>query len=346
MKKIRIGNKLIGEGEPCFIIAEAGVNHNGDVELAKNLIDTAKEAGADAVKFQTFTTEGLLSRNIVVPKHVKSRESLFEMVRELELSEEVHYELSEYCKYKGIIFMSTPLDNYSVDLLDEIGVPIFKIASCDLDNLPLLNYIAKKEKPIILSTGMGTISEVGEAVEVIKSTGNDALILLHCVSTYPPKVEDVNLRAINTLREAFKLPVGYSDHTIGINIPLAAVALGAKVLEKHLTLDKKMEGPDHAVSADPVDLKNLISGIREIEKSFGTGVKAPSKDEIEMKKSFRKSIVAGVDIKIGKTITPEMLSIKRPGTGISPKYFDFVVGKKAKRDIIKDDLLNFKDLDF
>ena len=336
-------DRYIGGEEPCFIIAEAGINHNGSVDLAKELIAVAKDAGADAVKFQTFTTDGLLSKNIVVPKHVGSRESLFETIKELELSEEEHYELSEYCNQKGIIFMSTPLDIKSVDLLDDIGVPVFKIASCDLDNLPLLKYIAKKRRPIILSTGMGTISEVGEAVEVIQSNGNDDMILLHCVSAYPPKAEDVNLRAINTLRDAFKLPVGYSDHTIGITIPLAAVAMGAKVIEKHFTLDKTMEGPDHAVSADPVDLKSLVSGIRELEKSFGTGVKAPSKDEIEMKKAFRKSIVAALNIKKGETITPKMLSIKRPGRGISPKYFDFIVGKTAKMDIKSDDLITMAD---
>ena len=341
--KIEIGNKLIGEEEPCFIIAEAGVNHNGDTKLAMQLIDAAKDAGADAVKFQTFKTENLLSKNIVVPKHVESKESLFDTIRGLELSEEAHYMLSEYCKQKGIVFMSTPMDNNSVDLLEDIGVPVFKVASCDLDNLPLLKYISKTEKPIILSTGMGSISEVGEAIEVIKSNGNADIILLHCVSAYPPKVEDVNLRAMETLRNAFKLTVGYSDHTIGINIPLAAVALGAKVIEKHFTLDKNMEGPDHAVSADPDDLERLVSGIREIEESFGTGVKVPSKDEIEMRRSFRKSIVAIADIKKGATIMPEMLSVKRPGTGISPKYFDFVAGRKAERDLSKDDLITMDD---
>jgi N-acetylneuraminate synthase/N,N'-diacetyllegionaminate synthase len=341
--KIEIGNKLIGEEEPCFIIAEAGVNHNGDAKLAMQLIDAAKDAGADAVKFQTFKTENLLSKNIVVPKHVESKESLFDTIRGLELSEEAHYMLSEYCKQKGIVFMSTPMDNNSVDLLEDIGVPVFKVASCDLDNLPLLKYISKTEKPIILSTGMGSISEVGEAIEVIKSNGNSDIILLHCVSAYPPKVEDVNLRAMETLENAFKLTVGYSDHTIGINIPLAAVALGAKVIEKHFTLDKNMEGPDHAVSADPDDLERLVSGIREIEESFGTGVKIPSKDEIEMRRSFRKSIVAIADIKKGATIMPEMLSVKRPGTGISPKYFDFVAGRKAERDLSKDDLITMDD---
>ena len=341
--KIEIGNKLIGEEEPCFIIAEAGVNHNGDTELAMQLIDAAKDAGADAVKFQTFKTENLLSKNIMVPKHVESKESLFDTIRGLELSEEAHCMLSEYCKQKGIVFMSTPMDNNSVDLLEDIGVPVFKVASCDLDNLPLLKYISKTEKPIILSTGMGSISEVGEAIEVIKSNGNSDIILLHCVSAYPPKVEDVNLRAMETLGNAFKLTVGYSDHTIGINIPLAAVALGAKVIEKHFTLDRNMEGPDHAVSADPDDLERLVSGVREIEESFGTGVKVPSKDEIEMRRSFRKSIVAITDIKKGATIMPEMLSVKRPGTGISPKYFDFIAGRKAKRDLSKDDLITMGD---
>jgi len=343
MKKIKIENKLIGGSEPCFVIAEAGINHNGDIELAKKLVDIAVGTRADAIKFQTFKAEKLLSKNIAVPQNVKSTESFFEMIRKLELSDKDYCELSEYCKEKGIIFMSTPLDNRSVDLLDNIGVPVFKIASCDLDNLSLLKYIANKRKPIVLSTGMGTISEVGEAVDVIKSTGNDNLILLHCVSAYPPKVEEVNLRAMETLRIAFKLPVGYSDHTIGIDIALAAVALGAKVIEKHFTLDKKMEGPDHAVSADPEDLKNLIFGIREIEKALGTGVKAPSKDEVVIIKSFRRSIVANIDIKKGEIIASEMLSAKRPGTGLSPKYFDFVIGKQSRRDIKEDELINKED---
>jgi len=345
MTKIKIANKLIGEGESCFVVAEAGINHNGDIKLAKRLVDVAVDARADAVKFQTFKTEKFISKNIVIPKHIKSAESFFETIRKLELSEKDHYELSGYCKQKGIIFMSTPLDNSCVDLLDTIGVPVFKIASCDLNNLPLVKYIAKKRKPIILSTGMGTMEEIKEAVEAIESNGNNNLILLHCVSAYPPKVEEINLKAMETLRNVFKLPVGYSDHTIGINISLAAVALGAKVIEKHFTLDKKMDGPDHAASANPKELKNLISGIREIEKSLGTGVKTPSESEIEMKKSFRRSIVADIDIKVGDLITPEMLSIKRPGTGLSPKYFNSIIGKKAKRNIDKDELIKIEDFD-
>jgi len=307
--------QILKKEKPCFVIAEAGINHNGDIRLAKRLVDVAVSAGADAVKFQTFKTEELLNENI-------------EVIKKLELSNKDHYELSDYCKQKGIIFMSTPLDNGSVDLLDKIGVPMFKVASCDLDNLPLLKYIAKKGKPIILSTGMGTITEVGEAIDTIKSAGNDNITLLHCVSVYPPK--EVDLRAIQTLSDAFKLPVGYSDHTIGISVPLAAVALGAKVIEKHFTLDKKMKGFDHAVSADPEELKTLIAGIREIEKSLGTGIKKPTKEEVEKKKSFRRSITANTDIKKGETITEKMLSIKRPGTGLSPKYYEDIISSRWK----------------
>ncbi|MFH1642151.1 MAG: N-acetylneuraminate synthase [Nanoarchaeota archaeon] len=340
-KTIKIANKLVGKDQPCFIIAEAGINHNGQVDLAKKLVDEAKKAGADAVKFQTFATDQFLSKNIAEPKNV---ESILKIAKGLELSKEDHYELSKYCKQKGIIFISTPLDNGSVDLLDKIGVPMFKVASCDLDNLPLLAYIAKKGKPMIVSTGMAKLSEVEEAIDVIRSCGNEDIILLHCVSKYPSNAEQTNLNAMKTLETAFKLPVGYSDHTMGINISLAAVSLGAKVIEKHFTLDKKMEGYDHAISADPKELVNMINGIREVEKSFGTGIKAPSKDEIEMKKPMRRSIIANADIKKGEVIKPEMIIAKRPGTGISPKFFDFIVGRKATRDINKDEFIYFKDV--
>lgn len=341
--KIKIGNMKVGDNEPCFVIAEAGINHNGDIKIAKKLVDSAKACGANAIKFQTFKTEKFLSKNIVIPKHIKSPKSLFNMIKKWELSKKDHYELAQYCKNKKIIFMSTPLDFSSVDLLFDLRVPVFKVASCDLDNLPLLKYIASMKKPIILSTGMGSLTEVGDAIEAIRSKGNNKIVLLHCVSIYPPKVKDVNLKAIETIKCSFKLPVGYSDHTIGINIPLAAVAMGANVIEKHFTLDKNMEGPDHAVSADPGELKSMVNGIREIEYAFGTGEKKPSKSELEMRKAFRRSIVANKDIKKGETITEKKLSLKRPGTGISPKYLDFILGKKAKRNIKYDQLLNFKD---
>ena len=342
MKKVKIANKLIGEGEPCFVIAEAGINHNGDFKIAKKLVDEAKNTGADAVKFQTFRTDKWLSKNIIAPKHVKA-DSIFELLKGLELSEGEYRKLAEHCRKRGIIFMSTPFDYGSVDLLYGLGVPLFKIASCDLDALPLVKYIANKKKPIILSTGMGTLSEVGEAVEAIKSQGNNNIVLLHCVSVYPPKLEEVNLRAMQIMKDAFQVPVGYSDHTIGINVSLAAVALGANVIEKHFTLDKKMEGPDQILSADPEDLNNLISGIRDIEKSLGVARKMPSKAEQETKRAFRRSLVADIDIKKGQVITKGMVVMKRPGTGISPKYFDFVVGRTAKRNISADSLLNFRD---
>jgi N-acetylneuraminate synthase/N,N'-diacetyllegionaminate synthase len=338
-----IGNRKIGGNEPAFFIAEAGINHNGSVEVAKKLIDAAKDAGADAVKFQTYTAESLMSKNTVVPKHVKLKEPLMDMLKKLELNEEEHREIAEYCSQKGIAFLSTPLYNEAVDLLDGLGVDSFKVASCDLDNLPLLKLIAEKGKPIILSTGMGTLGEVGEAVDTIHSTGNKNIVLLHCVANYPPKSEDVNLRAMETLRNAFKVPVGYSDHTVGINIPLAAVALGAAVIEKHFTLDKGMEGPDHAVSADPSDLKNMISGAREIEKGLGTGIKIPADAEIEMKKSFRRSVVVNTAVKEGEVLTAEKLSLKRPGTGIPPKYLNLIVGKKAKRNLEHDELITRED---
>lgn len=340
---IKIGNKSVGKAEPCIVISEIGINHNGKIEIAKKLIDEAKKIGADIVKFQTYRTELFLSKNILVPAHVKSTESFLDMLRNLELTEEEHYELSNYCTEREIIFISTPLDKKSVDLLVDIGVPAFKVASCDLDNLPLLKYIAGKQKPIILSTGMGTIAEVGEAIETISSINDEGIILLHCIAAYPPEADEINLRAIQTLKTTFQLPVGFSDHTIGINVPLIAVALGAKVIEKHFTLDKKMEGPDHAVSSDPEELKRLISGIREVEKILGSGIKMPSKSEIGMIKSFRRSIVANREINIGETITEDKLAIKRPGTGIPPKYIDFVIGKLAKRNIKYDDLIKMED---
>lgn len=342
--RIKIGDKLVGDGEPCFFVAEAGINHNGDVDIAKKLVDAAKECGADAIKFQTFKAKKLLSKNIVVPEHIGTSEDLVEMVHKLELSEEAHREVKRYCDKKNIMFLSTPLDNMSVDLLDELEVSAFKIASCDLDNLPLLGYVAGKGKPIILSTGMGTIDEIREALDTIQGKGNDQVILLHCVSLYPPKVSLVNLRAMETMKEVFSNPIGYSDHTIGITIPLAAAALGACVIEKHFTLDKNMDGPDHAISADPEDMRRMVDGIREIEAAFGTGEKAPQAQELEMKKSFRRSIIAVSDIAEGMTITEDMITYKRPGTGLSPKFAEQIIGKCAKRNIEADDFVTLNDV--
>ena len=343
MKKIKIENKVIGEGEATFIIAEAGVNHNGDIELAKRLVDIASECGIDAIKFQTFKAENVVAKNTPKAdyqiKNTGTNESQYEMIKKLELSEDEFIELYKYTKKKGLIFLSTPFDFESADFLDEL-VSAFKISSTDLTNLPFLEYIAEKGKPIILSTGMGTLGEIEEAVNTIREI-NDDLILLHCVTNYPASFESLNLRAIKTLKEAFKLPVGYSDHSLGIYAPIAAVALGAVVIEKHFTLDKNLPGPDHKASLNPEELKEMVNAIRLIEKALGDGIKRPTPEEEEIKKVARRSLVANVDIPKGTVIKKEMIAIKRPGTGIEPKYLNVVIGKRAKRDIKKDEVLKW-----
>ncbi len=346
MKIVKIGSKSIGDGEPCFIIAEAGVNHNGDIELAKKLVDIAVEAGTDAVKFQTFKAENVVTKNApkadYQAKNTGSNESQHEMLKELELSEDEFKELYKYTKRRGIIFLSTPFDFESVDFLEELGVPAFKVSSADLTNLPFLKYIAEKRKPIILSTGMGTLGEIEEAINTIKNAGNEDIILLHCVTSYPAKFESLNLRAIQTLKEAFKLPVGFSDHSLGIYASIAAVALGAVVIEKHFTLDKNLPGPDHKASLNPEELKEMIEEIRIIEKALGDGIKRAAPEETEIRRVVRRSIVAKVDIPKGATITKDMITFKRPETGLSPKYYKEIIGKKARKKINKDEVITFE----
>jgi len=343
--KVKINDKLIGEEEPCFIVAEAGVNHNGSVELAKKLIDAAKDAGADAVKFQTFKAESVVVKDAQKAEYQKETTgegSQYEMIKKLELTEEDFRELADYAEKKDIMFLSSPFDKESVDLLNELDVPAFKVGSGEITNFSLLKHIAKKGKPIILSTGMSTLGEIEEALDVIRSEGVEDIILLHCVSNYPARIEDVNLRAMGTLKQAFKLPVGFSDHTLGITAPIAAVALGACVIEKHFTLDRNLPGPDHKASLEPDELKEIVKDIREVEKALGNGIKKPTKEEEEVKKVARKSIVAKVDISKGAIITEEMLDVKRPGTGIEPKYLKFIIGRKTKEDIKKDDVIRFE----
>jgi len=345
MKKVSIANRLVGEGEPCFIIAEAGVNHNGDVNLAKKLIEVAKESGADAVKFQAFKAEELVIKGAEKAEYQKrttgKEESQFEMIKRLELSEEVHFELKDYADSQGIVFLSTPYDEGSVDFLVKLGVSALKISSADITNHPLLSHIAAKNLPLILSTGMSSLGEVEEAVEVIVSGGNQQIILLHCVSCYPAKIEDVNLRAIKTLRQTFRLPVGLSDHTLGITIPIAAVALGACVIEKHFTLDKNLPGPDHRASLEPEELKGMVKAIKDVEKALGNGIKRLTVAEEENKKAARRSLVTRVDIPAGAVITEEMLDIKRPGNGIEPKYINLIIGRRAKETIGSGEVITF-----
>lgn len=330
----------------CFIIAEAGVNHNGSVELAKELVNAAKEAGADAVKFQTFKTKNLVTKDARKAEYqIKNsgEESQYEMIKKLELSPDEFWEIAKYAEDKGIIFLSSPFDAESVDLLDKIDIPAFKIASGEITNFPLLKCIAKKQKPVILSTGMSTIGEVEEALNLIEKY-NDDIILMHCLTNYPAKKEDANLNVIKTLEYTFKRPVGFSDHTSGIEMSVAAVALGSCVIEKHFTIDKNLPGPDHKASLEPHELSEMVKAIRNIEKGLGNGIKKPTDDEIKIKKLVRKSIVAKEDILKGSILTEEMLEIKRPGTGIEPKYLDELVGKELIEDIKKDDLLKWNQL--
>ena len=345
IKKIRIGDRLVGQGEPCFIIAEAGVNHNGDVNLAKKLIDVARKAGADAVKFQTFKAEKVVTMSAEKAPYQKeatgTEGSQFDMIKKLELSETDFQELFAYARLKGIILLSSPFDKGSVDLLDQLGVPAFKVPSGEITNFALLKHIAQKRKPIIMSTGMSTPGEIEEALEVIRKEGVEDIILLHCVSCYPARIEDMNLRVVGTLRRVFKLPVGLSDHTLGTTIPIAAAALGASVIEKHFTLDKDLPGPDHRASLEPEELKQTAKAIRQVELAIGDGKRRLTAEEEQIKKLVRRSIVAKADIPKGTIITEEMLVAKRPGIGIEPKHVDKVVGAVAKLDIKTDDTITW-----
>lgn len=361
---MKVKEKDIGNNSPCFVIAEAGVNHSGNIKLAKKLVDAAKDAGADAVKFQTFKTEKAMTRQAEQAKYqtenTGKKESQFEMVKRLELSYADFRELKKYCDNKGIIFLSTPHScREDVDLVAEL-CPAIKVGSGDLTNLPILKYIAQKQLPIILSTGMADLEEVKEAVETILPI-NKKLILLHCTTNYPTPLNEVNLKAMATLKKEFNLPTGYSDHTEGIKVSLAAVAWGARLIEKHFTLDRNLPGPDHKASLEPKELKAMVEGIRSVEKkmaqdkkpeiildelnvsfAMGDGIKRPTPSEIKIAKIIRKSIVAAVNINKGTKIEENMLAVKRPGTGIVPKFLDQIVGKIAKQDIKKDELITWE----
>lgn len=320
-----------------FIIAEAGVNHNGSIERAFALVDAARQARADAVKFQTFKAERLAT--VGAPKaayqieNTGNSESQHEMLRRLELTPETHRALLRHCKRKRIHFLSTPFDEQSADFLEELGVEIFKIPSGEITNLSFLAHVARKGKPIILSTGMSSLAEVRAAVRVIEKQGNSDLVILHCVSNYPADPADVNLRAMATLEKAFRHPAGFSDHTEGIEIPLAAAALGARVIEKHFTLDRNLPGPDHRASLEPAELAALVRGIRKIEAALGTGKKTPAAAERGTARVARKSLVAAEDIPKGAVLTPGMIAVKRPGTGLAPALKPDLVGRKAARAI-------------
>jgi N,N'-diacetyllegionaminate synthase len=328
-----------------LIIAEAGVNHNGDLQMARRLVDAAAEAGADFVKFQTFKADRLVTRQAAKADYQRQLtaddESQYEMIRRLELTPEMHVDLIAHCASQGIRFLSTGFDIESLDLLAGFDMPIFKVPSGEITNLPYLQHMGRLGKPVILSTGMADMAEIRAALEALEEAGTprQAITVLHCNTEYPTPMRDVNLRAMLSIRDAFGVQVGYSDHTAGIEVSLAAVALGATVIEKHFTLDRQLPGPDHQASLEPDELKALVTGIRNIEQALGDGVKRPSVSEAKNIAIVRKSLVAVRSIREGEPFTQENLGVKRPGTGVSPMRLDEVLGRFAKRDFQPDELI-------
>ena len=328
-----------------IIIAEAGVNHNGSLEIAKKMIDLADEAGADYVKFQTFKAESLVTK-IAKKADYQIRltdkdESQYEMIKKLELDEKKHKKLISYCNRKKIRFLSTPFDIKSIDLLRKFKLPLYKIPSGEITNLPFLRKIGQLGKPVILSTGMSTLKEIDMAVGILVDSGlkKHQIKILHCNTEYPTPIEDVNLNAMLTIKSEFKVDVGYSDHTLGLETPIAAVALGATVIEKHFTLDRKLPGPDHAASLEPNELKAMVLAIRNIEQAMGDGLKKPSKSEVKNIPLVRKSIVAKVKIEKGEIFSEHNLDTKRPGHGISPMKWDKIIGEYADKNYKIDELI-------
>ena len=339
MDNVRIGKRLVGDGNPVYVIAEVGSNHDGKLDKAKTLADLAKKSGADAIKFQSFLApkivcrQGFESMGSRLSFQSKWKKSVYQTYKDAEFPREWHAEIAGHCRKIGIDFMSAPYDREAVDLLDGIGVPAFKIGSGDINFLSLIKYIAEKGRPIMLATGASTMDEIEEAVQAIRSTGNEQIILLQCITNYPSPVEQANIRAMATLRQRFNANVGYSDHSLGDIVPLAAVALGACVIEKHFTEDKSMDGPDHPFAMDVSEFSGMVRSIRMLEKALGTGEKKPVEAEKETIILQKRCIYAAADIPRGARITADMLAVLRPDLGIKPKYFDSVVGSKALADI-------------
>ncbi len=346
--ELDFNGRKVGEGHPPYIIAEIGSNHNGDMQLAKELVDAAKEAGADAAKFQSWSNKTLISkaeyaRNTHYDDTKKHFGSLFEMVDKYQFTPEQHYEIAEHCQKRNIDFMSTPFANDEVDLLLELNVPAIKIASMDVNHLLLLKKAASSAKPIILSTGMANLAEIAQALNTLKDNGAKEISLLHCISIYPPDYPDIHLNNIIGLKESFGLTVGFSDHSFGTAIPLAAVALGASIIEKHFTLDKNLEGWDHDISADFEELKTICSESKNIFAALGNKTRKVSQAELDKRKRFRRCAVINKDLKAGHIIKQEDLDFKRPGTGIHPDQYQFIIGRTLKHDLEYDHELAWSD---
>jgi N-acetylneuraminate synthase/N,N'-diacetyllegionaminate synthase len=344
-----VGARAIGDGAPVFVVAEAGVNHNGDPGLALKLVDVAADAGADAVKFQTFRTDALVTRQ--APKAAYQRaatgaaDSQHAMLSRLELDAAAHTALRDHSVRRGILFFSTPFDEASADELEALGVPLFKVPSGEITNVPLLRHLAGKRRPVIVSTGMSTLDEVALAVEVLRTGGDPPLALLHCLSAYPAPAAEINLRAMDTLRARFGVPVGFSDHTAGLAVPVAAVARGAAIVEKHFTLDRTLPGPDHAASLDPRQLRALVQSIREVESALGDGDKRPMPCEMDTRRVARRSLVAARALRAGERLSAEAIGIKRPGTGISPVDLERALGRRVRRDVDADEVIDWSALE-
>ena len=349
MKTVRFGDVEVGEGRPPYVIAEIGSNHNGDMDLCRRLIDAAVACGADAVKFQSWTDKSLVSkieyeRNTEFADKKRHFGTLKEMVTSYQFTVEQHREAAAYCREKGITFCSSPFATDEVDLLVSLDVPFLKVASMDIVHLPLLRHVARTGKPVLLSTGMATLAEIEQAVETIRGEGNEQIVLLHCISIYPPEDDTIHLRNIEMLRDTFGLPVGFSDHSIGTAVPLAAIALGACLIEKHFTLDKDMEGWDHWISADPAELEVIAKDGRKVFAALGHRERVVSPAEMEKRKKFRRSLVTARELPVGHVLTEADIEAKRPGTGIAPDEMRYVLGRPLKRAFGADEVIEWNDL--
>ncbi len=343
MITIHLNSRTIGKHQTIFIIAEAGVNHNGDVELARKLIHSAKQCGADCIKFQTFAAERIATSRASKAQYqlhtTDPNESQIDMLKNLELPESAYPELIDLCEQLDISFLSTPYNIEDIDLLDNLGIKAFKVASGQAVEHDFLEYIARKGKPIILSSGMCTLAEVDEAIRTIRAAGNDQIVVLQCTTNYPSAIEDCNLRAMQTMGRAFNVPVGYSDHTRSLTAAVVAVGLGASVIEKHFTLDKTLPGPDQSSSSDPAEFAMMVKQVREAEKCLGSSIKQPSAIEVQNAVGMRRSIVAKLPIKAGEKFTTENLTLKRPGTGFLGNHMQLVMGRTAAKDIEADTII-------
>jgi N-acetylneuraminate synthase/N,N'-diacetyllegionaminate synthase len=345
MMRLKIADRWVGDGEPCFILAEAGANHNRDLVLAKELIAVAAEAKADAVKFQTYSAETLYSRKTPRFTYLEgiTDKSTWELIKEIELPREWQAELAAEARKRDILFMSTPFDHRAVEELDALGVPAFKIASFEIVDLPLIGHVAAKGKPVIVSTGLADYEDIADALAACRAAGNAEVVLLQCASLYPAPPGRMNLRAMETMRRAFGVPTGLSDHSLGIHVAVAGAALGASVIEKHYTMSRSLKGPDHPFAIEPGELRELVRQVREVQEALGDGLKlGPAPEETEMHQKGRRSLVAARDIPRGTRIESDMVAIKRPGFGIKPKHLDLVVGRVARQDIAEDTVLTWE----